>query len=124
MYSVSKLSREQIALVESIKDSNLYTCGAPLFPPGLPFENSIVVREALVCSSYIETQYYSAVLVHFEPVCYFCGLGGEESLIDNDEIRELKSSYAVVYPICFLCQSDGKSPHCKQPSNMAKRRKT
>ena len=46
----------------------------------------------------------------------------EESLVDN-EIQELKSSYVVVYSICFLCQSDGKSPHCKQPSNMAKRRK-
>ena len=59
-------------------------------------------------SSYIETQYYSAVLVHFEPVCYFCGLGGEESLVDSDEIRELKSSYAAVYPICFLSQGGGK----------------
>ena len=49
VYLVSKLSKEQIALVESINESNLYTCGAPLFPPGLPFENSIVVREALVC---------------------------------------------------------------------------
>ena len=86
VYSVSKLSEEQTGLVESIKESNLYTCGAPLFPPGSSLENSIVVREALVCSSYIETQYYSAVLVHFEPVCYFCGLGGEESLVDSDEI--------------------------------------
>ena len=104
VYSVLKLSKEQIVLVESIKESNLYTSGAPLFPPGLPLENSIVVMEALVCSLYIETQYYSAVLIHFEPVCYFCGLWGEESLIDNDEIWELKSSYAVVYPICFLCK--------------------
>ena len=77
MYSVSKLSKDQVALVECIKESNLYSCGAPLFSPSSSYENSIVVREALVCSSYIETQYYSAVLVHFEPVCYYCGLGGE-----------------------------------------------
>ena len=25
--------------------------------------------------------------------------------------------------ICFICQSDGKSPFCKQPSNVAQRRK-
>lgn len=73
-------------LVQSIKESNLYTCGAPLFPPGLPIENSIVVRE---CAPHTLKQYYSAGLVHFEPVCYFCGLGGEESLVDNDEIQEL-----------------------------------
>ena len=43
----------------------------------------------------------------FEPVCYYCGLD-EETLVENDEIREFKTSYAVVYPICFLCLSDGK----------------
>ena len=37
------------------------------------------------------------------------------SLVDGDEIKELRSNYAVVYPICFLCQSDGKEPRCKQP---------
>ena len=42
----------------------------------------------------------------------------------DEEVKELKKSYVLVYPICFLCQSDGKHPHCKQLSNMAKRRKT
>ena len=83
---------------------------------------TVVVREALVCSTHIESQYYSSVLVHFPPVCYYCGQG-EETLIENDEIKELKANYAIVYPICFLCHSEGKRPHCKQPSNMAKRRK-
>ena len=33
---------------------------------------------------------YSAVLVHFQtPVCYYCGLD-EESLVDNEEVQELK----------------------------------
>ena len=67
--------------------------------------------------------YYSSVLVHFPPSCYYCGLG-EDSLVNDDELKELKEMYAVVYPICFICQSDGKKPHCKQPSNLAKRRKT
>ena len=49
------------------KDSNVYTCGSPLFP----HENDgIVVREALVCASPIESQYYSAALAYFPPVCY------------------------------------------------------
>ena len=76
-----------------------------------------------MCSSYLEPQYYSSVLVHFPPACYYCGLG-EDSLVNDDELKELKEMYAVVYPICFICQSDGKKPHCKQPSNLAKRRKT
>ena len=42
----------------------------------------------------------------------------------QDQIKELKTLYAIVYPICFLCLSDGKSPHCKHPSNVAKKRKT
>ena len=78
----------------------MYTCGSSLFP----HENyGIVVREVLVCAS----QYYSAALVHFPSVCYHCGLR-EESLIENDEIKELKKMYALVYPLCFVCLSDGK----------------
>ena len=38
-------------------------------------------------------------------MCYFCGMG-EESLVNDDEMNELKQSYAVVYPICFLCKGD------------------
>ena len=37
-----------------------------ILPPKL---SAPVVREALVCSSLTETQYYSSVLVHFPPVC-------------------------------------------------------
>ena len=51
-------------------------------------------------------------------MCYFCGLG-EESLVDDDEIRQLKESYAVVFPIC---KADGKRVYCKMPSNVKKRR--
>ena len=84
----------------------MYTCGSPLFAGE---SDSIVVREALVCSNPIEAQYYSSKLAHFPPVCYHCGLG-EESLANNSEI---------VLPICFLCLHDGKKPHCKKPSNVA-----
>ena len=59
----------------------------------------------------------------FPPVCYYCGLG-EETLVDNDEMKELRTSYAVVLPLCFICKSEGKSPICKRPSNVAKQRVT
>ena len=55
-----------------------------------------------VCASPVEAQYYNTVLVHFPPVCYYCGLG-EESLVDDDEMRKLRTCYAVVLPLCFLC---------------------
>ena len=45
-------------------------------------------------------KYYSAVLV----ICYYCGLGDDGALV-QDEVTELKKSYAFVAPICFLCSS-------------------
>ena len=41
------------------------------------------------------------------PICYFSGLG-EECLVNNEEIQELKKRYATVMPICFVCMHDGK----------------
>lgn len=120
IYSPSVLTLKQLEEITRVKDSNLYTCGSALFPPD---SVCIFLREALVCSSYIEAQYYSSVLVHFPPVCYYCGVG-EEALVNSDDIKELKKSFAIVYLICFLCLSEGKQPYCKQPSNLAKRRKT
>ena len=121
-YSSSKLSQREVLEVERIKELKLYTCGSPLFPDDSPLASNVVVREAITCASPIELQYYNSVLLHFPPICYFCGLG-EENLVNDDHIKELKKSYAIVLPICFNCQSDGKSPFCKQPSNVAKRQK-
>ena len=121
IYSKTKLSQEQSTYLDIIIECDLYTCGASLFACDTSYTDTIVVREALVCSSCIETQYYSSVLVHFPPVCYYCGVP-EEALVNDDTIRELEKSHAVVYPICFLCLSDRKKSHCKQPSNMARQK--
>ena len=85
VYSQTTLSKEELNELNRIRESRLYTCGSSLFPSGSSHESNIVVRTALVCTSYVESQYYSAVLVHFEPVCYYCGLD-EETLVENDEI--------------------------------------
>lgn len=53
------------------------------------------------------------------PVCYHCGLGEDNLIDDDDEIKELCTMYATVLP---NCKSEGKSPFSKIPSNMAKRR--
>ena len=37
---------------------------------------------------------------------------------------ELQMQYAVVRPLCFLCQSDGKTHKVGRPNNVAKRQRT
>ena len=120
IYSPCKLSHSELVQVTHVKETNLYTCGSSLFPPDSMVVYKIVIKEALTCNSPIEAQYYSAVLVKFPPICYNCGLH-EESVVEDEEIKELRDCYAVVAPICFLCRSDGKKPYCKTPSNVAKR---
>ena len=50
---------------------------------------TVVVKERPLCAHHTEAQYYSSVLVHFPPVCYYCGQG-EEALFDDEEIRNFK----------------------------------
>ena len=47
VYSMSKLIAQETSHVAVVKNSNLYTCGASLFPPGSNYEATIVVREAI-----------------------------------------------------------------------------
>ena len=100
-----------------LNESRLYVCGSSLFPEDSPLADTVVVREAVICKTPIESQYYSSVLVHFPPICYYCGLG-EESLVDDDELVELRKTYSLI------CISSGKEPFCKLPSNVAKKKKT
>ena len=100
MENASNLDANAILMKEKCnhQESNMYTCGS-----SFPHESGgIAVREAIACMSPAESQYYSAVFVHFPPQCYYCGLG-EESLVDSEEVQELKQTYAVVHPICFIC---------------------
>ena len=77
VYAHSRLTPDQVSNLEHLKELNLYTCGSYLYSSDDCF---FVVREALVCSSPIEAQYYGAALVSFPPKCYHCGLD-EESLV-------------------------------------------
>ena len=123
IYSKARLSKSESVKLLQVQDSRLYTCGSSLFVSGSSLADSVVVKEALTCNSPMESQYYSAVLVKFELVCYYCGLGGEGSLVEDEEIVALKKSYAFVAPICFLCRSDGKTPFCKMPCNVANKKR-
>ena len=76
-YLISK--REKIKL-HQLKTSKLYIYGSVLFPPGSNYESTIVVREALVSPTSVETQYYSSVLMRFPPICYYCRVGERNPL--------------------------------------------
>ena len=123
VYSKGKLTVQERNALTEVDDSRVYTCGSMLFSPSSDFK-SLVVRQNIQCTSPIEAQYYSAKLVNFPPVCYYCG-GSEETLVNVDETTELKQQYAVVRPICFLlCKASGKKIFTSHPSNVKKRRKT
>ena len=87
-YSHSKLTPSEVSEISQIKNSKLYTCGSVLFPPGSSHESTIVVREALVCVINIETQYYSSILVHIPPVCYYCGIGEDHLWMGSERTQE------------------------------------
>ena len=101
VYTQCRLNLQELNEITRIKESHVCTCGWILFSPGSKYEKSIIiVREALTCNTTIETQYYSAKLVSFPPICHHCGIG-EECIVNDEEIQELKKICCCVYPI--LC---------------------
>ena len=51
-----------------VQNTRLFSCGSWLFASGSSLTDSVAVKEALICNSPIKSQYYSAVLLNFEPV--------------------------------------------------------
>ena len=121
IYAVSKLRQEEEIVIKRVKEAKTYTCGSVLFPPDSPLHDSIVVRHNCCCADPIEAAYYSATLKKFPPVCFYYGMG-EEGLV-MEGVAELQQQYSVVRPLCFLCQSDGKTHKVSHPNNVAKRRR-
>ncbi len=101
-------------------ESKVYTCGSTLFYPNSPFHDTIVVKENISCADPMEASYYSAALVKFPPVCYYCGK--DEGGLVTEGVAELKRSYGVVRPLCCICQSKGKTNKVSHPNNVKRRR--
>ncbi len=120
VYSVRKLVWNELVLLKSVIEEKIYTCGSAIFTPASQLMDTVVVRQNIGCINPVETQYYSATLVSFPPVCYYCGVE-EECFVEDDTIEQLRSEYAVVRPLCFLCKNDGKIPFVKMPRNSRKR---
>ena len=47
----------------------------------------------------------------------------EETIVLDEEVRELQQKFQTVHPICFFCKTDGKRPFTRHPLNSAKRPK-
>ena len=65
VYSHTEPSAAVLLAVKRIRESKVYACGGSLFPEVSPCFETVVVREALVCKSPIETQYYKSSLVRY-----------------------------------------------------------
>ena len=78
----------------------MYTCGSAIVSSSSQLLNVVVVRRNIGCESPVETQYYSATLMSFPPICYYCGVD-EECLVEDEEMKHLMTEFAVVRPLCF-----------------------
>ena len=107
-------------LLRAVTEERMYTCASAIFSSSSQLLNTVVVWQNIGCESPVETQYYSATLMSFPPVCYYCGVE-EECLIEDEKMKHLMTEFAVVRPLCFLCKSEGKKPYVKMPRNSMKR---
>ena len=123
VYAKTKLKPDEKSAIEEVQESRLFTCGSSLFPPDSPLSGTICVRKSLSCGDPMELSYFSAILVHFSPVCYWCGLS-EETLVRDQEFTDLARNYQTAHAICMFCKQEGKLPFTRHPLNAPKRRKT
>lgn len=70
IYCKQRLSREMLICIERLQEELVYSCGGSLLPNGHEFEEVLVIRQGLTCSSPIEITYYGGTLIK-----YTCILG-------------------------------------------------
>ena len=120
IFAATKPSFGEQTEVQRVKDEGMYSCGVSLFPDIHPLRHSIVVREALKCSSLVETAYYSSPRVCFEACCIYCGTS--DNLVDDDEVKEVRKCYHTVRPICAQCKCRGRSLVTRGPKNFTSKK--
>ena len=95
--------------------------------PDHRLSGSVIVCVGVTCAGPLETCYYGAVSVHFPAVCYYCGQGDPDQLLDDTNMKELKQQFATLCPLCQECRKKGKEAKTRAPNNVAshcpKRRK-
>ena len=61
IYANSRLTSQEEVCVKRMKEAKTYICGSPLFPDGSPLGCTVLVREALLCGSPIDSVLYFCV---------------------------------------------------------------
>ena len=121
-YAYSKFNYDQVAAIHCVKDAVVYICWAVLLNEKSLFHSSIVARRLPSCTfSPMEATYYSIKPSRLPEVCYHCG--SENQLANNNAIKDLKSLFTKVWPICCICFSARKKPTKWGPNNNPKRKK-
>lgn len=106
IYVASKPTVPQLRAITRVKEELGYMCGSQLFDDEHEFHSLVITRQAIGCSSHVETVYYSSTTVSFPDCCFYCGT--QEMLIDDQYISDLKKKFAVVRPLCSLCRDSDK----------------
>ena len=50
----------------------------------------------------------------------FTAVWGEECVV-SEGVTELRSQYGIIQPLCFFCQSEGKTHKVTHPNNVSKK---
>ncbi len=102
VYAAARLTSDEDSQVQLVKNEGTYTCGVSLFPAAHSLRHSVIVKEALKCSSLVEAAYYSSPRVCFEACCVYCGT--VDDLVDDEQVRDTRKRYHTVRPICGQCK--------------------
>ena len=121
VYAATKLSYMEQTQVRRVREEGMFSCGVSLFHDTHPLRHSLVVREALKCSSLVEAAYYSSPRVCFDACCVYCGT--TDDLVDDEEVKEARRKYHTVRPICGQCKSSqGKHLVTRGPKNFTSKK--
>lgn len=70
IYCKTKLTRSQESAIQRVQEELLYICGNCLFPGG-EFQDLVLVREGISCSSTIEATYYAGIYLSLQRMLVF-----------------------------------------------------
>lgn len=119
VYAATKLSQQEMATIERIKQLFQYTCGSSLqelktADNRTPQVNALLdkcfIRANLTCEMSLEVPYFSSGC--FRDLCFYCG--GDNEL----------QSEAGAYPICPDCSSTKTLPLKRKNINLKETVKT
>lgn len=70
IYVASKPTVPQLRAITRVKEELGYMCGSQLFDDKHEFHSLVITRQAIGCSSHVETVYYSSTTVSFPDCCF------------------------------------------------------